>query len=45
MTIPQIAYLKIGEMAYEDFLGTNHQLEYLKLYVSLFVEIPKKILS
>ena len=27
-------------MAYENFLGANHQLEYLKLLISSFTEVP-----
>lgn len=33
------------EMAYEDFLGTNHQLQYLKLLVSSFIENPSASIS
>jgi len=33
------------EMAYEDFSSTKHQLQYLKLLVSLFVKTPKTELA
>ncbi len=34
------------EMAYEDFLGaTNHQLQYLRLMVALFIENPNTSLK
>lgn len=32
-------------MAYENFLGANHQLEYLKLLISSYMEVPKTAIS
>lgn len=32
-------------MAYENFLGANHQLEYLKLLISSYIEVPNTAVS
>ena len=32
-------------MAYENFLGANHQLEYLKLLISSYIEVPNTAIS